>query len=80
MAKTEKKLEFNIFEHELVPKHFKLSQKEVEELLVKHHIKAYHLPSIKIADPAVKAIPDVKVGDVIKIVRKGFTVAYRYVV
>ena len=83
MVKEEKKKEFNIFKHELVPKHVALNKKEVEEILGKYHIRAYQLPYIKASDPAVQAI-EAKAGDVLKIVRKsptaGEVVVYRYVI
>lgn len=74
---------FNIFEHELVPKHEILSKEEKEKLLKKYRIKPYQMPHIKASDPAVKLI-GAKRGDVVKITRKsptaGRSVAYRYVV
>ncbi len=74
---------FDIFKHELVPKHEILSKEEVEELLEKYRIKPYQIPRIKASDPATKMI-GAKPGDVIKIIRKsptaGRSVAYRYVV
>lgn len=74
---------FNIFEHELVPKHEILPPEEVKKLLEKYKIKPYQLPWIRASDPAVIAI-GAKPGDVIKITRKsptaGEAVVYRYVV
>lgn len=74
---------FNIFEHDLVPKHEILSKEEAEELLKKHHINPYQLPHIKRTDPAIFLI-GAKPGDIIKITRKsptaGIYVTYRYVV
>ena len=75
--------EINIFEHELVPKHRIMSEKEVEELLKKYGITKKELPKILITDPAVKAL-NAKVGDVIEITRKspvaGTTKYYRVVI
>jgi len=74
---------FNIFEHELVPKHEILSKEEREELLKKHHINPYQLPHIRRSDPAIFLI-GAKPGDIVKITRKsptaGVYVTYRYVV
>jgi len=74
---------FDIFEHELVPKHEILTKEEVEELLKKYRIKPYQIPRIKASDPAAKMI-GAKPGDIIKIIRKsptaGRSVAYRYVI
>ena len=74
---------FNIFKHELVPKHEKLPLETAEALLKEHHIKPYHLPRIKASDPAIIAI-GANEGDIIKITRKSPTagryIAYRHVV
>ncbi len=74
---------FDIFKHELVPKHEILSEEEAEELLKRYRIKPYQIPRINASDPAAKMI-GAKPGDIIKIIRKsptaGRSVAYRYVV
>lgn len=74
---------FNIFEHELVPKHEILSQEEAGKLLEKFRVKSYGLPHIKFDDPAARSI-GAKPGDILKITRKGSTAGehtyYRYVV
>lgn len=74
---------FNIFKHELVPKHEILTEKERKELLAKYRIQPYQLPKIKASDPAVKAI-GAKPGDILRVIRKSSTagehVAYRYVI
>jgi DNA-directed RNA polymerase subunit H len=74
---------FNIFEHDLVPKHYVLSKEEADELLLKYRIKPYQLPIIRKNDPAIIFIGG-KRGDIVKIVRKSLTageaVYYRYVV
>jgi DNA-directed RNA polymerase subunit H len=76
-------LNFNIFEHELVPKHEILVEKEVNDLLEEYHIKPYQLPYIRASDPAVKWI-GAKPGDVLRITRKSLTAGesliYKYVV
>jgi len=74
---------FDLFEHELVPKHEILEIEEREELLAKYRVKPYQLPKINKSDPAIVAI-GAKVGDIVKVLRDSPTagkyVAYRYVV
>ncbi len=75
---------FNILDHELVPKHEIISEKEREELIKKYGITSLkQLPRIFTSDPVVKAI-GAKPGDIIKITRKsptaGETVYYRVVI
>jgi DNA-directed RNA polymerase subunit H len=74
---------FNILEHELVPKHKILSEKEKENVLKKYRATLRQLPRILSSDPVVKAI-GAKPGDVIKIIRKspvsGESIYYRVVV
>jgi len=74
---------FDIFDHEMVPRHEILSESSVAELLSKYRIQPYQLPWIKMSDPAVRAI-GAKPGDILKITRKSITagesIAYRYVV
>ena len=67
--------------HTLQPKHTKLKQNEVKELLHKFNISTLQLPRIKKTDTALAQ--DVNIGDVIKIERKtetGKSVFYRLVV
>ncbi len=74
---------FDIFEHELVPKHEILTQEERDKVLSYYRVKPYQLPQIKASDPAAKAI-GAKPGDILRIIRKSPTagehIAYRYVV
>lgn len=74
---------FDIFEHQLVPKHEILTQEEKEKILAQYKVQPYQLPQIKASDPAVKAI-GAKPGDILRIIRKSPTagehIAYRYVV
>ena len=74
---------FNIFGHELVPKHEILSKEEAEELLKKLRVAPYQLPHIKYDDPAARSI-GARPGDILKITRKESTAGvhtyYRYVV
>ncbi len=73
---------FNIFKHELVPKHEILSPEEAKDLLERHRVKPYQLPRIKASDIAVIAI-GAKPGDVLKITGNSPTagkyISYRYV-
>ena len=74
---------FDLFKHELVPKHEILEDEEREELLAKYRVKPYQLPRVNTSDPAIVAI-GAKAGDVVKVLRESPTagkhVAYRYVV
>ncbi len=74
---------FNIFEHELVPKHEILSPEEVKELLEKYRTQAYKLPRIKASDIVAIAI-GAKPGDILRIIRDsptaGKSISYRQVV
>ncbi len=73
-----------ILNHEYVPKHEILSDKEAERVLKKYKLSSkMQLPKILSSDPVVKAI-GAKKGDIIKITRKSITageaVYYRVVV
>lgn len=74
---------FDLFSHELVPKCEILEPEEKEKLLAEYRVKAYQLPQINSADPAVTVI-GAKPGDILKVIRKSQTagehVAYRYVI
>lgn len=76
-------MSFKVQDHVLVPKHTKITDKEVEELLHKYNITKYQLPKILTKDPAIQEM-DVKLGDIIKIIRKsptaGKSIFYRVVV
>lgn len=73
---------FNIFKHELVPKHEILPPEKAKELLEKYHIERHQLPRIKSSDVVVIGI-GAKPGDIIKITRNSPTagehIAYRLV-
>ena len=84
MAKKKKKEPLkNITQHELVPDHTILSEKEKKELLEKYDIEPNQLPKILTSDPVSISI-SAKAEDIIKITRKSPTakqaVAYRLVV
>jgi len=74
---------FDLFEHELMPRHEILPEEECKQLLEQYRVKPYQLPQIKASDPAVKAI-GAKPGEILRVIRKSATagehIAYRYVV
>ena len=67
-----KKGKVSILEHELVPLHEVMTEREVEELLNKYKIKKEQLPKIKASDPVIKEIK-AREGDVVRIMRKSRT-------
>jgi DNA-directed RNA polymerase subunit H len=79
---------FNVLEHDLVPEHHLLGEKETEEVLNQLRVSRDQLPKIRKEDPAIKileaALGEVPEGSVIKIIRKSETafrsVAYRLVI
>ncbi len=70
-------------QHNLVPEHSLLSEKEKTALLEELRISTKHLPKIKQEDPAIIAL-NAKAGDVVKVVRMsrsaGKAVYYRAVI
>ena len=74
---------FDVSKHVLVPKHAKVSEKELKELLERYSIEVHNLPRIFRNDPAVVDL-DLKDGDVVKVTRAsataGETLFYRRVV
>lgn len=74
---------FDIFEHELVPKHRILSEGEKNDVLEKFHSKPYQFPWVKASDH-VSIILGAEPGDIIKITGESETAgraeSYRYVV
>jgi DNA-directed RNA polymerase subunit H len=77
MAKSDK------IEHELVPEHSKLSEKDAKDLMKKYSLTIREIPKILLTDPAIAHL-DVKEGDIIKIKRNsrtaGETVFFRGVI
>jgi DNA-directed RNA polymerase subunit H (RpoH/RPB5) len=75
--------QLNIMNHELVPLHIIISEKEKEELLKKYNISPSELPKILDTDP-VSIFIGAKPGQVVKIIRESHTakeaVSYRLVV
>ena len=78
-----KEKSYNIFGHQLVPKHELLSKKDAEELMQEFHIQPHQLPYLKSSDPASQSL-HAEPGDIIRITRKSATAGevtiYRYVV
>jgi DNA-directed RNA polymerase subunit H len=80
--------EFNVLEHELVPEHHLLSEKEAEKVLKEQKLTKDQLPKIRLGDPAIRALDaisgPVEEGMVVKIVRRsstsGVSVCYRLVI
>ena len=74
---------FEIFNHELVPKHEILTGEERKQILSEYKLQPYQIPHIKSIDPVVKAIGAIP-GDILRILRKSQTagehITYRYVV
>ena len=79
----QKEPSYNVFNHELVPKHILLKPDEAKQILSRYHIRPFQIPYIKVSDPAARAV-GAKPGDIIKVIRKSPTAGesdfYRYVV
>lgn len=79
----EKEPSYDVFQHELVPKHVLLKPGEAKAVLERYHIRPFQLPYIRSSDPAARAI-GAKPGDIIKVIRKSVTAGesdfFRYVV
>jgi len=56
----------------LVPKHFLMTEQEVEGLLQHYNISKKQMPMISVKDPAIQGL-NAKTGDVIRIVRNSPT-------
>jgi DNA-directed RNA polymerase subunit H len=65
-------VKIDISKHSFVPKHIKLTEEEVQEVLITYNISIKQLPSIKKSDPSIREL-NAKPGDVIKIVRNSET-------
>jgi len=79
----EKELSYDVFKHELVPKHIRLKPEQAKDVLGRFHIKPFQLPYIKSSVPAARTV-GAKPGDIIKVIRRSATAGesdfYRYVV
>ena len=80
--------EFNVLEHELVPEHHLISEKEAKKVLKDFGLTKDQLPKIRLSDPCIRALDaiagPVEEGMMVKIVRRsdtsGMSVCYRLVV
>lgn len=62
----------------LIPKHRKLSEAEVKELLEKYNLNSTQkLPKIKIKDPGLNGL-EPEIGDIFEITRKSFAGETKY--
>jgi len=79
----EKEPSYDVFQHDLVPRHILLKPNEAKAALERYHIRPFQLPYVKVSDPAARAI-GAKPGDIIKVIRKSVTAGesdfFRYVV
>lgn len=79
---------FNVMEHQLVPEHRILSEKEAKKILTEIGISKEQLPKIKISDPCIKILNEtegpVKEGMIVEITRTsetaGLSKAYRLII
>ena len=80
---VKKKIIFDIMNHDLVPLHEIITEKEKKDLLAKYKIEPNQLPKILDSDPVCKSI-EAKPGQILKIIRKSHTAgesfSYRFVV
>ncbi len=82
MAET-KKEPIQIVEHQFIPRHERVSEEEVQNLLKDYSIKKSQLPKVEKSDPAIRHL-EPKRGDVVKITRvsptAGRAVYYRVII
>jgi len=74
---------FDVFKHNLVPKHEVLSEDEKKAVIEKYRAQPFQFPWIKTSDP-ISIILGAQPGDIVKITRNSETagtyVSYRYVI
>ncbi|MFQ6053918.1 MAG: DNA-directed RNA polymerase subunit H, partial [Candidatus Bathyarchaeia archaeon] len=63
---------FDVFQHQLVPKHVILTEEERKEVLERFHAEPYQFPWIKASDP-ISIILGAEPGDIIKVTRESET-------
>lgn len=68
---------FDLFEHELVPKHWIASDEEVELVLSHYKIKKTQLPTIGTEDPAARVL-GAQPGQILRIERESITSGKSY--
>ena len=78
---------FNVMEHQLVPEHRLLNEKQVQKVVSDLKISKEQLPKIKFTDPCIKILSqnqEVKEGMVVEITRASETAgrskAYRLII
>jgi DNA-directed RNA polymerase subunit H (RpoH/RPB5) len=83
MIKEKVQIKFNLMDHDLVPTHEIISEKEKNEILKKYNIEANQLPKLLNSDPVAVSI-GAKPGQIVKIIRNSHTaneaIAYRFVI
>ncbi|MCX6652484.1 MAG: DNA-directed RNA polymerase subunit H [Methanomassiliicoccales archaeon] len=81
-------VQFNVFNHELVPAHHLLSEEDAKSVLEALKIDKDQLPKIRRSDPCIRLLEEkyghIKEGRVVKVIRRSVTAeradAYRLVV
>ncbi|MCK5292614.1 MAG: DNA-directed RNA polymerase subunit H [Thermoplasmata archaeon] len=78
---------FNVMEHQLVPEHRLLNEKQLQKVISDLKISKEQLPKIKFTDPCIKILgqgQEVKEGMVVEITRASETAgkakAYRLII
>lgn len=78
-----KKIDFDVTQHIMVPKHTKLSDKERDQFLKDNNLNFIDIPKILVSDAAIQNL-DAKPGDIIRIERRsptaGWSMFYRGVI
>ena len=82
-------MEANVLEHDMVPEHHLVPEKDEEKVLRDNNVEKDQLPKIRKSDPCVKVLEEfhdleIQEGRLIKIIRTnpvaGVSVSYRIVV